>query len=88
MPPTPISPDRPGRRPHVPWREWEIGMRVSVRRRRAEGGFADALGYITEITDAGLEVETRRGKQWIDGETIFVGKRVPPPPPKRPRRQN
>lgn len=85
MTPTPVSPNRPARGPHVPWRNWAIGMRVSVRRHLPEGGFADALGYITALNKDGLEVETRRGKVWIDADSIYLGKTVPPPPPKRRR---
>jgi len=86
MTPTPVGPHRPARGPHVPWRGWAIGMRVSMRRHRPEGGFADALGYITKLNDEGLEIETRKGKVWIDADSIYLGKPVPPPPEKRNRR--
>jgi len=87
MTPTPVGPYRPAHGPHVPWRDWAIGLRVVVRRRLPEGGFGDALGYITELNESGLEIETRRGKVWVDADTIFLGKPVPPPPEKRPRRR-
>lgn len=87
MTPTPVGPAHPPGAPQIPWREWNVGMRVSVRRTLPEGGFADALGYITQLTDEGLEIETRKGKVWVAAEAIYLGKPVPPPPPPRSRRR-
>lgn len=87
MAPSPGRPGNPARGPHVPWRTWRIGMRVSVRRHLPEGGLGDALGYITKLDDSGLEIDTRRGKVWVPAESIYLGKLVPPPPPKRPPRR-
>lgn len=69
--------------PAVPWRSWTTGMRVVVRCHLPEGGFTDVLGYILEITDDGLLIETRRGPVPVSGASIALGKPVPPPPPRR-----
>ena len=88
---------RPPSIPHVtnhddvstdpPWTEWPVGCRVVVRRRLAEGGYSDVLGDILENTAAGVRVLTRRGEVEVPASEIAIGKRVPPPPPRRPARR-
>lgn len=67
------------------WHDWQVGERVTVRY-RVEGGFSDALGYIRRIDTTGMDVETRRGLVTVPAHLITIGKRVPPPPERRPRR--
>ena len=63
-----------------------FGTRMTVRR-RIDGGFADALGYLRELSETGCVVETRRGLVAIPFAEITAAKLVPPPPPPRaPRR--
>ena len=63
-----------------------LGTRMTVRR-RIDGGFADALGYLRELSETGCVVETRRGLVAIPFSEITAAKLVPPPPPPRaPRR--
>lgn len=59
-----------------------LGTRMTVRR-RIEGGFSDALGYLREITASGCVVETRRGLVSVDFAEVTAAKLVPPPPPRR-----
>ena len=70
-----------------PWTRWPVGARVVVRRRLAEGGYSDVLGYVVSTGDDGVTVETRTGEVHVPAATFAVGKLVPPPPPPRaPRR--
>ncbi len=70
------------------WRSWQVGSRVVVRRRLAEGGFSDALGDLLAVGPQGVRVATRRGEVDVPAEDIVIGKLVPPPPPRRaPRRR-
>ncbi|HEU4849577.1 MAG TPA: hypothetical protein VFS93_04120 [Terrimesophilobacter sp.] len=63
-----------------------LGTRMTVRR-RIDGGFTDALGYLRELSDTGCVVETRRGLVAIPFAEVTAAKLVPPPPPPRaPRR--
>ena len=63
-----------------------LGARMTVRR-RVDGGFADALGYLRDLSDTGCVVETRRGLVAIPFAEITAARLVPPPPPPRaPRR--
>ena len=66
------------------WREWQVGERVVVRY-RVSGGYSDALGELTRVDSRGVEVGTRRGPVAVPAEDIVLGKRVPPPPARRPR---
>lgn len=63
-----------------------LGTRMTVRR-RIDGGFTDALGYLRELSDTECVVETRRGLVAIPLAQVTAAKLVPPPPPARaPRR--
>lgn len=64
-----------------------LGTRMTVRR-RIDGGFTDALGYLREVTATGCTVETRRGLVTVPLSEVTAVKLVPPPPPRRaPRRE-
>ena len=73
--------------PVRPWLAWPVGARVIVRRRLAEGGYSDVLGYLETVDDDGVRVATRRGPVYVPSDDIAVGKLIPPPPPRRPRRE-
>jgi len=61
------------------------GTRIVVRR-RIEGGFTDAIGYLRSVDDATCVLETSRGLVTIALADIALAKAVPPPPaPRRPR---
>lgn len=63
-----------------------IGTRMTVRR-RIDGGFTDALGYLRDVTETECVVETRRGLVTIPLAEVTAAKLVPPPPPPRARRR-
>jgi hypothetical protein len=54
-----------------------------VRRALPEGGLGDVLGDLLEVGDDGVLVATRRGPVRVAAADIVLGKRVPPPPPRR-----
>lgn len=87
MTPTPHPYEQERSTSNVRWWEWPPGQRVVVRRKHPEGGLGDVLGYVTKMTEDGLEIDTRRGPVWVPAETIFLGKKVPPPPAKRERKK-
>lgn len=59
-----------------------LGTRMTVRR-RIEGGFTDAVGYLRERSDTECVVETRRGVVRIPLAEVTATRTVPPPPPRR-----
>jgi hypothetical protein len=59
-----------------------IGTRVTVRR-RIDHGWADALGYLREVTPDSCTVETRRGLVTVPLATVTHAIAVPPPRPRR-----
>lgn len=59
-----------------------IGTRVTVRR-RIEGGFTDALGYLRELGADDCVVETRRGMVTVPLAAVTAAIAVPEPPPRR-----
>ncbi|WP_293697643.1 hypothetical protein [uncultured Agrococcus sp.] len=66
-----------------------IGTRMVVRYRLRDGehGASDALGELVGVDDRSCTIATRRGAVSISFADIIAAKRVPPPPPSRPRRQ-
>lgn len=63
----------------------DVGHRVVVRRRLDEGGFADVLGDLLTWDGSTLVVRTRSGEQVrVPLADVAGGKRVPPPPARRP----
>ncbi len=65
-------------------RSCPTGTRVTVRR-RVDGGWSDALGYLREVSADACVVETRRGLVTVPLDVVTHAIRVPPPPPRRPR---
>jgi len=65
-------------------RTCEPGTRVTVRR-RIDGGWSDALGYLREITPEVCVVETRRGMVTVPLDAVTHAVRVPEPPARRAR---
>ncbi|MFZ1410985.1 MAG: hypothetical protein WAS07_05990 [Micropruina sp.] len=60
---------------------WQLrpGERISVRRRLADGGQTDAIGYLVEVDPTRLLVEDRRGGLiTIERESILALRRVAP----------
>lgn len=78
QPPDPAAP---------PWRSWETGTRVMIRRRLPEGAthlFSDAIGIVRRNDVTGITLETRSGAVDVPAAEIALGKPVPPPPVRRP----
>jgi hypothetical protein len=59
-----------------------LGTRMTVRK-RIDGGFSDAVGYLREVTEAECTIETRHGRVTIPLGQVTAAKEVPPPPPRR-----
>jgi hypothetical protein len=59
-----------------------LGTRMTVRK-RIDGGFTDAVGYLRELTDSDCIVETRHGMVAIRLDDVAAAKAVPPPPQRR-----
>lgn len=71
-----------------PWRSWETGTRVMIRRRLPEGAthlFSDAVGIVRRNDVTGITLETRSGPVDVPAAEIALGKPVPPPPVRRAR---
>lgn len=71
----------------------DAGARVVIRYRLRPGEhgafgeqLSDVLGYVTEVDDTHVSVETRGGTVSIERTAITHAKTVPPPPPRRQRR--
>jgi hypothetical protein len=60
------------------------GTRV-VARHRVPGGFTDALGYVRSCDGIECEIDTRSGPVTVPLANVVAAKRVPEPPPRRPR---
>jgi GNAT superfamily N-acetyltransferase len=59
----------------------DVGTRVSVRRRLADGTMTDAVGMLLRWSDGTLAVARKDGSVTeIAEETLLAGKRVPPAP--------
>jgi hypothetical protein len=65
-----------------PIRSAALGTRFTVRK-RIEGGFTDAVGYLRERNDQECVIETRRGLVTIPLGEVTAVKPVPPPPQRR-----
>lgn len=61
-----------------------LGARVVVRR-RVQGGFSDAVGYLRSCLEDTATVDTRRGPVTITLGDVVAAKPVPEPPPRRNR---
>lgn len=62
-----------------------LGTRVTVRR-RIDGGWTDALGYLRALDQDECVVETRRGLVAVPLAEVTHAIRVPPPPQRAPGR--
>jgi hypothetical protein len=60
------------------------GLRVSLRRRLAEGGLGDLLGVVESWSDGLVRLRDRHGAlhEVAEGDVVAV-KRIPPPPERR-----
>ena len=65
-----------------PIRSAALGTRLTVRK-RLDGGFTDAVGYLRDRNDHECVIETRRGLVTIPLGEVTAAKPVPPPPPRR-----
>lgn len=75
---------RPGWAPFL-----TVGTRVTARYalpKDHEKKASDALGYIRDVDEDTITVETKRGFARIPRGLIIAAKQVPPPPECRPRR--
>ena len=71
---------RAGEPPPLPWLAWKVGDRVVVRYLDDDGRRTDALGPLTAVTAAYVEVDTKRGNVRVPAERMITGKLVPPAP--------
>ncbi|MEP7765279.1 hypothetical protein [Sanguibacter sp. 25GB23B1] len=77
---------RPTESLEPPWRSWDAGTRVMIRRRLPAGSthlFTDVIGTIVRTDVTGLTLETRSGPVDVPAAEIAVGKPVPPAPARR-----
>lgn len=66
----------------------DVGRRVSLRRRLPDGTFTDVVGTLESWTpDGEVSVRRRDGSLvTLRAADLVAGKRVPPPPARRPGR--
>ena len=74
-----ISARAPRAIPDLPWMRFEVGQRIVIRYRLADG-LHDALGEALEVAPTHVTVATRRGPVRVEAATMVTGKVVPPPP--------
>jgi len=61
----------------------DVGARVVVRRRLAEGGYGDLIGELVSWA-AQVVVRDRHGvSHAVAAHDVVAGKRIPPPPARR-----
>ena len=80
--------ERPPAAPEPPWRSWETGTRVMIRRRLPDSAthlFSDVIGTIRRTDVTGVTLETRSGLVDVPAAEIALGKPVPPAPARRSR---
>ncbi|MFP5218564.1 MAG: hypothetical protein ACLGIG_02325 [Actinomycetes bacterium] len=62
----------------------DTGLRVTLRRRLADGGLGDVLGVVEHWADGEVRVRDRHGVVHVVAEVdVVAAKRVPPPPERR-----
>lgn len=59
-----------------------LGTRMTVRK-RIDGGFTDAVGYLLECGETACVVDTRHGRVSIPLNEVTAARAVPPPPARR-----
>jgi hypothetical protein len=61
-----------------PWLDWPLGIRVTIRRRLPEGGYADWVGTLEEADEHGVQVRRRTGEsRYFTAPEIAIAHRVP-----------
>lgn len=76
--------DQPGVRYSSSLGPGDVGARVVVRRRLAEGGLGDLLGELLRWDDEAVVVRDRHGAEHlVRPADVVAGKRVPPAPARR-----
>lgn len=63
-----------------------LGTRMTVRK-RSDGGFTDALGYLQERSETACVIETKRGLVSVELAEVTAVRLVPPPPATRANRR-
>ncbi len=64
----------------------DSGIRITLRRKLAEGGYGDVLGQLLSWADGVVRVERRDGTVVeVAAGDVVAAKRIPPPPVRRPR---
>ena len=64
----------------------DSGVRISLRRKLAEGGYGDVLGDLVSWTDGLVRVRRRDDVVVeINEADVVAAKRIPPPPVRRSR---
>ena len=62
----------------------DAGVRVSLRRRLAEGGMGDLLGQLVSWSGGVVRLVDRHGTEHeVAEDDVVAAKRIPPPPPRR-----
>lgn len=61
----------------------DVGARVSLRLRDADGGYTDVLGWLEGWAHGRLSVRRRDGELTVVSEAALVAGKVVPPPPAR-----
>ncbi len=70
-----------------PTSDWKMGERVMARVSLPQGSshlYTDLLGTIVELDAESITLHTRQGMRTIARSEIAIGKRIPPPPARRP----
>jgi len=80
------SPNPPAESGSTPWSHWQPGQRVMLRLTLDKGDahkYTDVMGYITELSETSITLDTRTGVRNFDLSRLAIGKLIPPPPPRR-----
>ncbi|MDR1635384.1 MAG: hypothetical protein LBS27_10815 [Bifidobacteriaceae bacterium] len=63
------------------WLAWPVGAKVTIRRRLAEGGFADTVGLLEAASAEFVAVRHRSGElRRIEADSIAIAHLVERPP--------
>ena len=63
----------------------DVGQRVVLRRRLPDGRLSDVLGVLSRWDDDVAGVRSRTGEETVVARAdVVAGKRIPPPPVRRP----
>ena len=61
----------------------DVGARVVLRHRLADGGLTDVLGHVQRWSGGTVELRTRTGTAVVAEADLVAAKRVPEPPTRR-----